>query len=84
MLHNISFVKITIVGPKKFELNAPYFWNNYIICIIILYPKNAQKGVTIVCFHLEHVLFTWFKQPKFINLIFHHYFQLHFSRKYQF
>ncbi len=44
MLHNISFVKITIVGPKNIELNAPYFWNNYIICTIILDPKMFKRG----------------------------------------
>jgi hypothetical protein len=40
ILHNISFVKIIIVGPKDqiqyLKLNVPYFRNNYIVCIIIL------------------------------------------------
>jgi hypothetical protein len=44
MLHNINFVKITIVQPKNIELNALYFWNNYIICTIILDPKCSKGG----------------------------------------
>ncbi len=48
ILHNINFVKIIIVGPKNqnqyFKLNVPYFWNNYIVCIIIVDPKVPQRG----------------------------------------
>jgi hypothetical protein len=48
ILHNINFVKIIIVRPKNQnwypKLNVPYFWNNYIISIVILGLKVAQWG----------------------------------------
>jgi hypothetical protein len=43
ILHNISFVNIIVVEPKNQnwypKLNVPCFWNNYIVCVIILDPK---------------------------------------------
>jgi hypothetical protein len=55
ILHHINFVKIIIIRPKNQnwypKSNVPYFWNNYIICIIILDPKMPQR-VTVMCFHL--------------------------------
>jgi len=56
MLHNIIFVKIIICKAQKLDLlpklNKPCFWNNYIVCTIILDPKMPQRGVTVMCFHL--------------------------------
>jgi hypothetical protein len=47
-IDNINFVKITIVDSKNQnwyqEINVPYFWNNYTICIIILDPKLPKGG----------------------------------------
>ncbi len=48
ILHNISFVKIIILGPKNQfsypKLNVLYFWNNYIVCTIPLNLKLPQRG----------------------------------------
>jgi hypothetical protein len=55
ILHNIIFVKVIIVGVQKPKFipkikctillkQLYYMWHNTI-------PKNAQKGVTIMCFH---------------------------------
>jgi hypothetical protein len=48
ILQNIIFVKVIILGYKNQylypKLNVPYFWNNYTICIIILYPKMPKRG----------------------------------------
>jgi hypothetical protein len=47
-LHNIFFVEIKIIRPKNQnsypKLNAPYFWNNYIIFTIILDLKCPKGG----------------------------------------
>jgi hypothetical protein len=55
ILHNISFLKLIIVGPKKIIK-----WTILLKQIYYMYyntiPKSAQKQVTIVCFHLSHLL----------------------------
>ncbi len=39
-----------VVGPRAQkpklipQKNVPYFWNNYIVCIIILNPKVPKRG----------------------------------------
>jgi hypothetical protein len=39
-----------VVGPRAQKpklipkINIPYFWNNYIVCIIILNPKVPKRG----------------------------------------
>jgi len=63
ILHNINFVKMIIRRPKNQiwypKLNVPCFWNNYIVCIIILNPKMPQKRVTIMCLHLLQTFYSY-------------------------
>jgi hypothetical protein len=46
ILCTINFVNIIIIEFENQnwyqKLNVSYFWNNYITCIIIINPKNAQ------------------------------------------
>ncbi len=56
ILHNISFVKQNIIGPKKSKLIPKIKCTMLLEQLYCMYyntkPKSAPKRVTIICFHL--------------------------------
>jgi hypothetical protein len=70
LLNDIILIIIIIGEPKNQnwfpKLNVPYFWNNYIVCITILYPKVSKRGD-------HHSVFSPFKSFK-LNVCHHNLF----------
>jgi len=69
---SFHFINWEIVGPKNqncyAKLNVPCFWNNYIVCTIILNPKVPQRVVIVMCFHPLMSLVHFAKFHMFIRL----------------
>jgi hypothetical protein len=62
----IIILKIMIIRPKYQnwypKLYVPYFWNKYIISIVIVNPKVSQRGSFVMCFHPKSKWFaSWFE-----------------------
>jgi hypothetical protein len=56
ILHNISFIKIVFVGPKKPNLIPKIKCTMLLEQLYYMYyntrPKNAPKGISVMCFHI--------------------------------